>query len=207
MPLDMVSVREASFVVGVPVKTVNKAIDEAKIRRGVTRGQRERLLSRWAVLQLALEKELEQRISMEVRPNVRASFLKAVAAVDHNADIEVRLGDSLILLIECKSIRDRIDQRWRTLSLALDAIVEDPEVQGGAATFKGTRVMVWPIVDALRLGESESELLEHYPALTPEKLEAAKLYAAVRPHRGRPKIVPPVGLATSDRVVKVGRSA
>jgi uncharacterized protein (DUF433 family) len=204
MPLDMVNVREASFVAGVPVKTVNKAIDEAKIRRGVVRRRRERLLSRPAVLQLALEKELEQRISTKVRPNVRASFLTALAAGDYNADIEVRLGDSLVLLVECKSIQDRIDQRWRSLSFALDAIVEDPEVQGGAATFKGTRVLVWPIVDALKLVESEAELLEHYPALTSAKLEQAKLYAAVRPRRGRPKIVPPTGLATSDYVVRAG---
>jgi uncharacterized protein (DUF433 family) len=179
MPLDMVNVREASFVADVPVKTVNKAIDEAKIRHGVVRRQRERLLSRWAVLQLALEKELERRISTEIRPNVRASFLKAVATADHGADVEVRLGDSLVLLIECKSIEDRIDRRWRRLSYAVDAIVEDPEIQGGAPTFKGTRVLVWPIVDALKLGEPEVELLEHYPALSRAKLEEAKLYAAV----------------------------
>ena len=40
MKLEVVNVREASFVAGVPVKTVNKAIDEAKRRHGVVRRRR-----------------------------------------------------------------------------------------------------------------------------------------------------------------------
>src|ERR1700693_2460092 len=100
MSLETVSVREASFVAGVPVKTVNKAIDEAKLRRGVVRGRRQRLLNRQGVLQLALEKELEQRISTELRPSVRTGFLKAIATADRRADVEIRLGDSLVLVIE-----------------------------------------------------------------------------------------------------------
>ena len=40
MKLEVVNVREASFVAGVPVKTVNKAIDEAKLRHGVVRRRR-----------------------------------------------------------------------------------------------------------------------------------------------------------------------
>jgi uncharacterized protein (DUF433 family) len=99
----------------------------------------------------------------------------------------VRLGNSLVLLIECKRIEARVDERWQRLSHALDLIVEDPEIQAGAPTFKGTRVLVWLVIEALRLGEPEAEILEHYPALTHATLEAAKLYADVRPRRGRPK--------------------
>lgn len=186
MSLETVSVREASFLAGVPVKTVNKAIDEARLRSGVLRRRRGRLLDRSGVLQLALEKELDQRISSEIRPSVQARFLKAMTDGDSQADVKVRLGDSLVLLIELKTIRDGVEQRWEQLSQALASIVEDPEIQAGAATFKGTRVLVWPIVDALRIGETPSEILEHYPALSLDHLEAAKLYAEVRPRRGRP---------------------
>jgi uncharacterized protein (DUF433 family) len=203
----VVSVREASFVAGVPVKTVNKAIDEAKLRRGVVRSRRERLLNREGVLQLALEKELEQRISTELRPSVRAGFLKAITTTDRPADFEIRLGDSLVLLIECKAIMARVDQRWERLSRALNEIAEDPEVQAGAPTFKGTRVLVWPIVEALKQGEPEAELLKHYPALTPAKLEAARLYAEVHPRRGRPKIDRRPAEPKSSRIVRTGRSA
>lgn len=206
MNLEVVNVREASFVAGVPVKTVNKAIDEAKLRHGVVRRRRrERLLNREGVLQLALEKELEQRISNELRPCVRAGFLKAITAANRQAAIEIRLGDALILVIECKAIEARVDQRWAQLSRALTEIAEDPEVQAGAPTFKGTRVLVWPIVEALQQGETEAELLKHYPVLTREKLEAAKLYAEVHPRRGRPKIDLRRAAPKSSHIVRPGR--
>jgi uncharacterized protein (DUF433 family) len=188
MTIELVSVREASFVADVPVKTVNKAIDEARLRHGVIRRRRERLLKRSGVLQLALEKELEQKVAPDIRSNVRARFLKAVSSAGQAADIVVSLGDSITLVIECKSITQRIDQRWQRLSQALDQIVEDPEIQAGAPTFKGTRILVWPIVQAMTEGETEATLLKHYPGLNHEKLEAARLYAEVRPPRGRPKL-------------------
>jgi hypothetical protein len=133
---EVVSVREASFVADVPVKTVNKAIDDAKLRRGVVRRRRERLLNREGVLQFAFEKELEQRISTELRPSVRAGFLKAITAADRQADVEIRLGDSLVLVIERKVIEAAVDRRWQQLSRALGEVAEDPEVQAGAPTFK-----------------------------------------------------------------------
>lgn len=204
---EVATVRVASFVAGVPVKTVNKAIDEAKLRRGVVRKKRQRLLTRQGVLQLAFDKELEQRISSELRPSVRAGFLKAIAAADDQPDYQVRLGDSLVLVIEAKAIVARVDQRWNQLSRALNEIAEDPGVQAGAPTFKGTRVLVWPIVEALKQGEPESELLKHYPALTRQKLEAAKLYAEVHPRRGRPKLDGPRAAPKSSRIVRPRRSA
>jgi uncharacterized protein (DUF433 family) len=202
----VISVREASFVAGVPVKMVNKAIDEAKLRRGVVRRRRERLLNREGVLQLAFEKELEQRISTELRPSVRAGFLKAITTAGQ-ADIEIRLGDSLVLVIERKVIEALVDRRWQQLSRALSEIAEDPEVQAGAPTFKGTRVLVWPIVEALGQGETVAKLLKHYPALTRDKLDAAKLYAEVHPRRGRPKIDLRHAAQKSSRIVRTGQSA
>jgi uncharacterized protein (DUF433 family) len=203
--LQVVSVREASFLADVPVKTVNKAIDEAKLHRGIVRRRRERLLSREGVLQLAFEKELEQRISNELRPCVRAGFLKAITAANRQAEIEIRLGDALVLVIACKAIEAHVDRRWERLSRALNEIAEDPEVQAGAPTFKGTRVLVWPIVEALKQGETEAVLLKHFPALTRERLEAAKLYAEVHPRRGRPKIDLRRAAPKSSHIVRPGR--
>ena len=207
MSRELATVREASFVADVPVKAVNKAIDEAKLRHGVIRRKRQRLLTRQGVLQLAFEKQLEQRISNELRPSVRAGFLKAIATADRQPDFTVRLGDALILVIEAKAIVAHVDQRWQQLVRALDEIVEDPDVQAGAPTFKGTRVLVWPIVEALKLGEAEADLLKHYPALTRDRLEAAKLYAQVHPRRGRPKLNLGHERPKSSRIVSRRRSA
>ncbi len=66
-------------------------------------------------------------------------------------------------------------------------IVEDAEIQGGAATFRGTRLLVHHIADLLGQGVSTTELQEDYPRLTPEMLVAAPIYARAYPQRGRPR--------------------
>jgi uncharacterized protein (DUF433 family) len=39
-------------------------------------------------------------------------------------------------------------------------IVADPEICHGKPTFKGTRIMVWQVLDALARGESWDEIVE-----------------------------------------------
>ena len=39
-------------------------------------------------------------------------------------------------------------------------IVADPEICHGKPTFKGTRIMVWQVLDALGRGESADEIVE-----------------------------------------------
>lgn len=57
-------------------------------------------------------------------------------------------------------------------------IVVDPDVCHGQACIKGTRVMVSVILDNLAAGLSIEELLESYPTLTREAVQAALEYAA-----------------------------
>jgi uncharacterized protein (DUF433 family) len=68
---------------------------------------------------------------------------------------------------------------------AMEMIVEDPDVQGGAATFKGTRILVHQIVDLMAQGATEAELREDYPRLTREMVAAARIYAKSHPRKGR----------------------
>jgi uncharacterized protein (DUF433 family) len=72
----------------------------------------------------------------------------------------------------------------------MDLIVEDASIQGGAATFRGTRILVHQIADLLAQGADEAELREDYPRLTPAMLAAAPVYARAHPRRGRPKSPP-----------------
>jgi uncharacterized protein (DUF433 family) len=70
---------------------------------------------------------------------------------------------------------------------AMFMIVEDKDIQGGAATFRGTRILVHQIADLLAQGADEAELRDDYPRLTPAMLEAAPAYARARPKSGQPK--------------------
>ena len=57
-------------------------------------------------------------------------------------------------------------------------IVADPEICHGKPTFKGTRVMVWQILDLLKVGISEKEIIEDFPHLTNNHIKAALDYAS-----------------------------
>jgi uncharacterized protein (DUF433 family) len=69
----------------------------------------------------------------------------------------------------------------RDLGDATPGIDADPAVCGGEARIVRTRVPVWVLVQARRLGVSEAELLSSYPTLRAEDL--ANAWAYYRSHR------------------------
>jgi len=60
----------------------------------------------------------------------------------------------------------------------MDRISVDPGVMLGQPVIKGTRLPVYVIVQAIAAGDSADELLEAYPFLSSEDIEAALQYAA-----------------------------
>jgi len=57
-------------------------------------------------------------------------------------------------------------------------ITINPEIMVGKPTIRGLRITVEQILKALAAGLSTDELLEDYPELEKEDIEAALLYAA-----------------------------
>jgi uncharacterized protein (DUF433 family) len=68
----------------------------------------------------------------------------------------------------------------RDLADAFPGIERTPGVMGGAACIRETRVPVWLLEQARRLGTSEADILRNYPSLTAEDLANAWTY--VRAH-------------------------
>ena len=60
----------------------------------------------------------------------------------------------------------------------LKRVTSDPQVCFGKPCIRGTRIWVSLILDNLADGVSRDEILEAYPALTPEDIQAAMAYAA-----------------------------
>jgi len=56
-------------------------------------------------------------------------------------------------------------------------IVADPLICHGKPTFKGTRIMVWQILDMLSAGENEKSIKEAFPKITKKHIQAALEYA------------------------------
>ncbi len=59
-------------------------------------------------------------------------------------------------------------------------ITRNPEVMGGKACLRGMRVTVSMILGLLATGTSKAEILEAYPYLQAEDIDAALGYAAWR---------------------------
>ncbi len=63
-----------------------------------------------------------------------------------------------------------MDMDWKNY------IVADPDILGGKPTVKGTRISVEFIIQRLAQGWTEAELLENYPRLTHQHLQAVFAY-------------------------------
>ena len=57
-------------------------------------------------------------------------------------------------------------------------VTVDPKVMVGKPVFVGTRIPVDLVLTRLAYGQSFGDLIEGYPALTKEKIQAGLLYAA-----------------------------
>ena len=70
-------------------------------------------------------------------------------------------------------------------------IVADPKIAGGKLTFSGTRVMVWQVLDALAHGETFESVLDAWPSIRRDHIEAALQLAASRAKSDRIISLPP----------------
>ena len=67
-------------------------------------------------------------------------------------------------------------------------IVADTEICHGKPTFKGTRIMVWQVLEMVKGWVPIKEILEAFPSLTKDHIKAALHYAAtaIREHEFDP---------------------
>jgi uncharacterized protein (DUF433 family) len=59
-----------------------------------------------------------------------------------------------------------------------DRISLNPKILAGKPIVKGTRLAVEFVIDLLANGWKESEILQNYPKLTPEDIQACLCYAS-----------------------------
>lgn len=193
---DDLTVGEASVVADLRPDQINDAIDRKRIpSRWVTLRGGKRLVHREGLVVFVIEKSVATGVPAKVRQRwydqlAKGPSLRRIAAKDAKTNVTYE--------VDVWSYRAPIDKRWKKLKEAKRLIVEDPGTQAGAATFKGTRILVHPIADALAAGISESELLDDYPRLTPQMLEAARIWCLAYPRRGRPRAKTPWHTASAE---------
>ena len=176
---------EISAVTGASVRAVYKAMGE-RLPRGLSvQRDRQHYLTRWGAVCFVLDREMPKDVPVAVRRQLYTIILErqSTARVQHDRGI-------LSYVVDVKAVADRVDGDLARYRDAMALIIENKAIQGGAATFRGTRILVHQVADLLAQGADEAELREDYPRLTPAMLAAAPVYARAHPRRGRPKAPP-----------------
>ena len=175
---------EAAVLARLSVKAVNNAIDKKVVPTiaGRQAGSATRLLDLRALMSLTLERRLADRFV----PALRREVFDALA----NSSRNTLSLDGGFLKIDLREPRQELAASLRALRRARQLVVSDPDILGGEPVFRGTRVPVHLIATLLAEGSTVADLLEGYPRLTAQMVEAAPLYAAAYPPRGRRRAQP-----------------
>jgi uncharacterized protein (DUF433 family) len=175
---------EASWMTGLSVKAVNKAIEDAAVPVRIARagGLCRRYVPYDSLVCLQLHAEGLNRLPLRMRREVFRRVLK------EPQQQQVKYTEALI--IDVATARTKLSSKVQELEKATSMIHSDPEIMGGTPVFCGTRVPVYLVADMVTQGTPIDEILEGYPSLTPEMVETARVYAATHPKRGRPPVQP-----------------
>jgi uncharacterized protein (DUF433 family) len=173
--------QEAAAVSGASLAYIQKAITMQKLPVQAAGLAKRRQLDRTAVLAIALSEVLPKDIHLSVETTY-GFLLKGLAEGD-----ELVVGD--MVRIDTRKALKETRERLALYERARELIVCDPEIMGGAPTIRGTRITAHAVAGRLDDGDSIESILEDYPYLDRETVEAAALYAKANPPRGRPKSI------------------
>ena len=175
---------QAAAVTGLPLKSVQKAIDSRSVpvRLRRVRGLSKRYLSEAGLLCLRLEAEGLNQFPARLRKRIYRGV------VEKPSQGRIRFSD--VVWIDLAEVRRAVATALDRLKKAEAMIISDPDTMGGAPVFQGTRVPVHTIATMLRSGTPAAEILAGYPSLNQEQVALAEIYAQAHPKRGRPPIPP-----------------
>jgi uncharacterized protein (DUF433 family) len=89
--------------------------------------------------------------------------------------------ENQLLALTSSEKAEIIQSLIKTISIGSHGIAKTLGVCGGEACIAGTRIAVWLLVEARRLGISEAQLLQDYPHITAADLVNAWAYADAYP--------------------------
>jgi uncharacterized protein (DUF433 family) len=173
--------QEAAALAGANLGAVQKAITTRAI--DVRRKGGRRLLGEAGVYTLAIATSAPASWKIPLR-DIRAVVVRLL----HNPMLQaIPHGKMGAYIIDPTSVVRDVNARLALYERAqADLIERNPEILGGTPVVKGTRLNVYAIAGRLNEGETIDEMLQEYPYLTRDHIEAAQLYAKANPLRGRP---------------------
>jgi uncharacterized protein (DUF433 family) len=175
----ILTVPEAAYVAGVTERTINHEIDKRILR---SRGRKERRAVRGPdLLYLGAVRAVRKHMAPQLRRQLRKAIESAVAEARPVARIAAFEVEIAALEREILANLTALERMQR------EHIESRPRVLGGEPVVKGTRIPARLVADLVKRGVSRTEIRSEYDLL-PEQIEAAVIFARVKPKRGRPAI-------------------
>jgi uncharacterized protein (DUF433 family) len=179
------SAREVAELANVPVRAVDKAIEEkvlVGIRSG-TRGRR-RMLPLHAVPYAAIVARLPLTLSLAVKRDLARTLGKRTAARMTAEPLEIAPA---VTVDVSALVGPELAERAARYGKAREDYIEiDLDIMGGTPVLRGTRMTVYSVLGRLNGGDSIDDILHDNPHLKREAVETAALYARTHPLVGRP---------------------
>lgn len=176
--------QEAAVVSGAPLAVIQKAITTGRVPAHVAGKGNRRQLDETGVLAFALAEALPREL--HISAGDAYSLLRGSGCESAQALSGEMLVGELVRIDTGRALGDVL-RRLRLYRRARELVVRDPAVMGGTPVIAGTRITAQSIQGRLAAGDSVESVLEDYPYLDCEAVEAVALWAAANPMRGRPR--------------------
>ena len=180
------TIRETAALSGVSLATIEKSVEArvlrpvagpARVRGGSMRFLPVRAVVYFRALKAAGLTDLPLRHKRSIWTSLARLEPMKLQAIEFTPgttlDLKRLAADSLRDAERYRRDRDRY-------------IASDPGTLGGTPVIAGTRISVYAVLGRLMDGETEEDILQDYPEVQREAIEAAELYARAHPLRGRP---------------------
>ncbi|MYA24593.1 MAG: DUF433 domain-containing protein [Gemmatimonadetes bacterium] len=172
----VLSVNEVACVAEVPVKYVYRIIRSDLLSYAVKRSNGRIAILSKGLVGVKLAYDTAEILTTEGRRQLIRHLL------DHPEADTVREG---AVSIDIQPMKSTVRQNLTALEKAKGMVEIDSEVLSGTPCFRGTRIPVYHIAWMVANGDEIPAILEAYPRLNEEQVEAAILYAKAYPFRGR----------------------
>jgi uncharacterized protein (DUF433 family) len=175
--------REAALLAGVPLKTVDKAIEE-KVVKTHRSGKAGTVLDADDVMALAVIGRAGFPLRSQAKRKIRR-WLQETQPYAAAKGPELQLSDVVVIRLD-PAFRDAFKQ-LRSYRDGRERFIEsNPEIRQGEPVIAGTRLPVRAVAERVKDGDTIDDLIEDYPHISRKAFQTALIYAQSHPRRGRP---------------------
>jgi uncharacterized protein (DUF433 family) len=198
MPMPYVPAAEVAYIGEVTAGQVNRLVDENLVpdslfRRDGSARRVARILAAYArfffvndsVLQAAARKQVLADLTARVERSGMRDQLLGLRLVPHDVDWTVVLPGRGIV-IDISNFVAEATSRAKDVDNADRLVISDAGILSGAPCFIHSRVPIDVVMARIDGGDDPEVIQADYPFLTEAHIDAARIYSAAHPRRGRP---------------------